>query len=236
MSAGTLNRVLWQGGFKAAGCAGGCGQSALVAPDGEGARRPVSRVLSAPLPMRDGHSSGTRLTARLTRPTRAIGREGPLRHRPESGLPPIAPIRSCSRWGLPCRRRYRRRGALLPHRFTLAGRRQTRAGGLFSVALSLGSPPPAVSRHRFPWSPDFPPMLARKPASATVQPSGRTVMGVPPDRVKPPGRNGWPLPAQLSGGATCSRKAGRCSRRAYQPSTAGSGGREISGMPNQRRA
>src|ERR1700689_4687521 len=29
------------------------------------------------------------------------------------------PIRSCSRWGLPCRRRYRRRGALLPHRFTL---------------------------------------------------------------------------------------------------------------------
>jgi hypothetical protein len=30
------------------------------------------------------------------------------------------PIRSCSRWGLPCRQRYRRRGALLPHRFTLA--------------------------------------------------------------------------------------------------------------------
>ncbi len=30
------------------------------------------------------------------------------------------PIRSCSRWGLPCRRRCRRRGALLPHPFTLA--------------------------------------------------------------------------------------------------------------------
>ena len=30
------------------------------------------------------------------------------------------PIRSCSRWGLPCRRRCRQRGALLPHRFTLA--------------------------------------------------------------------------------------------------------------------
>src|SRR5271170_7380130 len=29
------------------------------------------------------------------------------------------PIRSCSRWGLPCRRRCRRRGALLPHLFTL---------------------------------------------------------------------------------------------------------------------
>jgi len=30
------------------------------------------------------------------------------------------PIRSCSRWGLPCRLRCRKRGALLPHLFTLA--------------------------------------------------------------------------------------------------------------------
>ena len=39
-----------------------------------------------------------------------------------------APIRFCSRWGLPCRRRCRRRGALLPHRFTLTApaRRQKR--------------------------------------------------------------------------------------------------------------
>ena len=29
------------------------------------------------------------------------------------------PIWSCSRWGLPCQSRYRDRGALLPHRFTL---------------------------------------------------------------------------------------------------------------------
>ena len=33
---------------------------------------------------------------------------------------PAAPIRSCSRWGLPCRPRCRGRGALLPHHFTLA--------------------------------------------------------------------------------------------------------------------
>ena len=33
--------------------------------------------------------------------------------------PRAVPIRSCSRWGLPCRRRCRRRGALLPHPFTL---------------------------------------------------------------------------------------------------------------------
>jgi len=30
-----------------------------------------------------------------------------------------APIRSCSRWGLPCRPCYQERGALLPHPFTL---------------------------------------------------------------------------------------------------------------------
>ena len=70
--------------------------------------------------------------------------------------PRTVPIRSCSRWGLPCRRRCRWRGALLPHRFTLAcpatppAKRRARAGegGLFSVALSLGSRPPDVIRHR----------------------------------------------------------------------------------------
>jgi hypothetical protein len=64
----------------------------------------------------------------------------------------VTPIWSCSRWGLPCRFRYRSRGGLLPHRFTLAclafRLKAGQTGGLFSVALSLGSPPPAVSRHR----------------------------------------------------------------------------------------
>ena len=99
----------------------------------------------------DGHSSGTRIAARLARPTRAAGRKCPCvnavpisgRHhagRPYSvllpvgfALPPLlpgarcaltAPFRPCPRGTNPC------------------------AGGLFSVALSLGSPPPAVSRHR----------------------------------------------------------------------------------------
>lgn len=56
------------------------------------------------------------------------------------------PIWSCTGWGLPCRRRYRSRGALLPHRFTLTVGPKP-SGGLFSVALSLGSPPAAVNRH-----------------------------------------------------------------------------------------
>src|SRR3989440_3766441 len=66
-------------------------------------------------------------------------------------------IRSCSRWGLPCRLRCRKRGALLPHRFTLtapspqAGR--DGSGGLFSVALSLGLRPPDVIRHRMSMEP-----------------------------------------------------------------------------------
>jgi hypothetical protein len=68
---------------------------------------------------RDGHSSGTPVTRRLKQPTRTAG----------SGQDPEAnacakaravPIRSCSRWGLPCRWRCPQRGALLPHRFTLA--------------------------------------------------------------------------------------------------------------------
>ena len=61
---------------------------------------------------------------------------------------PHSPIWSCSRWGLPCRRRCRNRGALLPHRFTLTAALESGRGGLFSVALSLGSLPPGVTRHR----------------------------------------------------------------------------------------
>ncbi len=46
-------------------------------------------------------------------------------------------------------------GGLLHHRFTLA-RPANRSGGLFSVALSRGSPRVAVSNHPALWSPDFP--------------------------------------------------------------------------------
>lgn len=68
------------------------------------------------LPRRDGHSSGTRIAARLEQPTRTTGlRNMPLPACAES----VVPIRFCSRWGLPCRPRCRVRGALLPHLFTL---------------------------------------------------------------------------------------------------------------------
>ena len=61
-------------------------------------------------------------SASCDRPERR--REGPPGI-PASGMP-AAPTWSCSRWGFPCRRRCRRRGALLPHRFTLAVRRTFR--------------------------------------------------------------------------------------------------------------
>ena len=81
------------------------------------------------------HSSRRRIAAALMQPTRATGRR----------MPYAAPIRFCSRWGLPCRFCYQKRGALLPHRFDLAA---SKCGGLFSVALSLKLLSPDVIRHR----------------------------------------------------------------------------------------
>ena len=58
----------------------------------------------------------------LGRLLRAASSNQPGRQRKDTpGVLPrhAAPIRSCSRWGLPCRARCRPRGALLPHLFTL---------------------------------------------------------------------------------------------------------------------
>ncbi len=76
--------------------------------------------------------------------------------------PLLVPAWPCSRWGLPCDSRCRKPGALLPHRFTLACALLAEAiGGLFSVALSVGSRRPGVTRHPALRSSDFPPTEAR---------------------------------------------------------------------------
>jgi len=72
--------------------------------------RPVSRVLS-------------RMAIHLgrTSPHASCSLPGDIRGpriAAEAARPPIWP---CSGWGLPCHLRYRRRGALLPHHFTLTG-------------------------------------------------------------------------------------------------------------------
>jgi len=64
--------------------------------------------------------------------------------------------------GFACHLLYSRRGALLPHLFTLtppsrlAARRR---GGIFSVPLSFKLPRPGVTRRTALWSSDFPPRL-----------------------------------------------------------------------------
>jgi len=57
------------------------------------------------------------------------------------------PIRSCSRWGLPCRFRYRSRGALLPHPFTMASPKR-------SPSALCGTVPGVAPAGRYP-APSF---------------------------------------------------------------------------------
>src|SRR5215470_13267804 len=110
--------------------------------------------------------------------------------------PPIWP---CSVWGLPCPSCHHAGGALLPHLFTLAtprrgvwgGRippdspaaldllqRREKFGGVFSVALSLGSPPLAVNQHTALGVRTFLPGL-RRPRRPPDPLSGRSQVTVP---------------------------------------------------------
>ena len=101
---------------------------------------PISRILSPVLPRMDDHSSRSVVTnAPLAANPDLLGCKPPRRERR------AIPIWHCSRWGLPCRLRCRSRGGLLLHRFTFSC---ADTGSLFSVALSLGLPPPGVTRHR----------------------------------------------------------------------------------------
>jgi len=69
-------------------------------------------------------------------------------------------IRSCSEWGLPGFPRYRENRWALTSPFHPYLR--SLGGGLLSVALSLGLPPPGVTRHPALRSSDFPPALKRR--------------------------------------------------------------------------
>ncbi len=106
--------------------------------------------IDKPGSVKDCHSSGHAVTSGLKQPTRE--------HRgPRHG----SPIWPCSGWGLPCRR------VLPPTRCALTApfhpdhaRLAAPFGGLFSVALSVGSRRPGVTWHPALWSPDFPPRIA----------------------------------------------------------------------------
>src|SRR5437868_10280805 len=99
---------------------------------GESARTPDS-VPGGP---GDGHPSRPAVTRRLLRPTRGVAGGQPI---PLLGL---APGGVCRATGVAPGA-----GALLPHRFTLACADESAIGGLFSVALSCGSPRLGVTQY-----------------------------------------------------------------------------------------
>ena len=149
----------------------------------KGARRPVSRVLSGPCGRgRPFLWDATRDAPHATNPGDGAGT--PLRHagRIAPPAPPATPIRSCSRWGLPCRPRCRGRGALLPHRLHPCPQvpKDVRAV-CFLWHCPWGRPRRPLAGTVFPWSPDFPPPQR---GAATVQPSGGRVMRPPSGLVK----------------------------------------------------
>ncbi len=77
-------------------------------------------------------------------------------HGIEGATQEVKPIQPFSGRGLPVSCVTTRDSELLPHYFTLT-RRCSLWGGVFSVALSLGSPPVAISNRPALWSSDFPP-------------------------------------------------------------------------------
>jgi len=119
---------------------------------------PVSRVLSGSEPdtgmpsvgqsFRDDHSSGTHIAERLKQPTRMAGLKtdlAPRRRAPGHPYLVLLPVG----FALPRPSPAARCALTAPFHPYL----QRTEGGLLSVALSLGSPPAAVSRHRVSMEP-----------------------------------------------------------------------------------
>ena len=110
-------------------------------------RRSVSRVL---YPAQEGLAMAIPLGRPLPGASRdqpeRRGRKSPPVGQPASRPSRCAPIRSCSRWGLPCRPRCGGRGALLPHPFTL-----TRLAGRFAFCGTVPGVAPA-GRYPAPYS------------------------------------------------------------------------------------
>jgi len=93
----------------------------------------------------DNHSSGMSVARHLKQPTR-------IHRGPQHWIP----IWSCSRWGLHCHKPLPDARCALTapfHPYLI------RSGGIFSVALSVGSRLPGVTWHPALWSPDFPPSM-----------------------------------------------------------------------------
>jgi hypothetical protein len=171
---------VWSGKSSTHGVDAEAGAARPAAPGS--ARRRVSRVLYRPRAARwacgggDGHSSGTPVTRRLVRPTRAAARRC-ARQRGIAprclpllfGLAPGGVFLAAAVTGGAVRS-YRTVSPLPPAAGYPSG-----LGGVLSVALSLGSPPPGVTRHRTSVEPGLSsPRAARR---AAVLPSGNPTFG-----------------------------------------------------------
>lgn len=109
----------------------------------------------------------------------------------ETGRSPCraAPIRSCSRWGLPCRPCYQGRGALLPHPFTLTLLRQG-YGGRFAFCCTVPGVTPAghYPAPCFRGARTFLSALIRNAGGAAIRPADGGNKGFARLKVKLPGK------------------------------------------------
>ncbi len=155
-------------------------------------RRSVSRVLStsfdAVRPFLWGRS---RNLPQRDQPGRRNGNVpvGLCRH-----SQPAAPIRSCSRWGLPCQHRYRHCGALLPPRFTLTLKPCGNRAVCFLWHYPWGRPRRLLAGTVFPWSPDFPPpgFWSRQRPSDRLDGARLRLDSDPVNSAAPPPCRPWP--------------------------------------------
>ncbi len=151
--------------------------------------RPLARTI------RDGHSSGTTFARCLKQPTRTTSLTLLLRRYRFHELPALPSLFGLAPGGVyhagsvagPAVRSYRTFSPLLPLPMSLT-ERQGGGSGSFSVALSLGFPPPGIIRHRMSMEPGLSsPAGLSTMAGAAVRPTDVQGMGFCGGRVKPRG-------------------------------------------------
>jgi hypothetical protein len=142
----------------------------LMPSSNQAACKPGS--VSAAAAPEDGHSSRTPVAGRLARPTRTTG--------PETGLPRargrrpylvLLPVGFTVPSPLPATRC----ALTAPFHPDPQAHAWAPAGGLLSVALSLGSPPPGITRHRVSVEPGLSSPERAPEGASRERPSGRLI-------------------------------------------------------------